>query len=141
MTRMEEAASAIRDGHGVEPRILLELLRHADWAGGRSLADLERALAATPVVLAAFDGERCVGMIRVLTDGVYRALIEDVIVAPDARGQGWGERLMEAALEHPLVRDVELTFLFTGIPDFYRRFGYIPDPGGMRRSPAKDGRA
>ncbi len=83
-------------------------------------------------MLTAWLGGRCVGLVRVLSDGVYRALVEDVVVHPDHRGAGYGRRLMAAALAHPQVRDVEVVFLFGGVPGFYASLGFVPDPTGMK---------
>lgn len=122
----------IRGTKDVPPEAILELFRHAEWTQDRSREGIVAARAHTPVVVTAWRGKRCVGLVRVLTDGVYRALIEDVIVHLDERGSGISRLLIEAALDHLLVRDVEVAFLFTGIPDLYAPFGFVPDPGGMK---------
>ena len=127
-----DAAVEIRDGNDVPPEAVLGLFRHAEWARHRTRESVARVLARTPVVLTAWAGGRCVGLVRVLTDGAYRALVEDVVVHPDHRGQGVGRRLMEAALAHPEVRDVEVVFLFAGVPAFYAGLGFVPDAAGMK---------
>ena len=83
------------------PDAILELFRHAGWARHRTRESVVAALAQTPVVLTAWLGGRCVGLVRELSDRVYRALVEDVVVHPDHRGAGYGRRLMAAALAHP----------------------------------------
>ena len=71
---------------------------------------------------------------RVLTDGVYKALIFDVIVAGSHRDHGLGRALMDALLEHPRlksVRHLELYCLPELIP-FYRRWGFSDELGELR---------
>jgi N-acetylglutamate synthase-like GNAT family acetyltransferase len=71
-------------------------------------------------------------MLRVLTDGEYRALIDDMVISEEFRRLGYGRRLMEAALAHPRVRNVETVFLFAEVPAFYAQLGFSPDQTGMK---------
>jgi ribosomal protein S18 acetylase RimI-like enzyme len=61
----------------------------------------------TDTVIGAVDqvSGQLVAFARVLTDGVFKALIYDVIVAPDFRNRGLGTRLEDAIREHPQLRD------------------------------------
>jgi len=80
------------------------------------------------------NADRLVGFARVLTDGVYLAVVLDVVVADDCRNNGLGGSLMEAILGHPQVsrvRSIELVCQ----PDliaFYRRFGFTDQVGHSR---------
>ena len=63
---------------------------------------------------------------------------EDVIVAPDQRGTGLGQYVMDAVMAHPqvaAVRHVELQCK-PELDEFYRRWGFAPVEGilYMRRS-------
>ncbi len=129
----------IREGKNVPVRALLGLLGGEEWAAGRTGRDLARCLERTTLLLTGWRRGRCVAMVRVLSDGVYRALLDDLVVHPSGRGRGWGRALLEAALAHPLVRDVEEVALFTSIPGFYRRWGFRRDPQAMklRRGPRR----
>jgi predicted GNAT family N-acyltransferase len=77
---------------------------------------------------------RLVGFARVLTDEVYLAVVLDVIVAPDLRGSGLGETLLDAIVGHPRlasVRSIELVCQPDLMP-FYRRWGFTDQVGGSR---------
>ena len=127
----------VRETSNVAPEALLELFHHARWARHRTRESVTAALTETAILLTGWHANRCVAMLRVLSDGVYRAFIEDVIVHPDCQGHGHGRRLVEAALAHPRVREVEGVFLFTNIPAFYERFGFRRvDTGMVRTRPA-----
>src|ERR1044072_9887352 len=71
---------------------LLERCGSAGWAAGRSADDVSRMLAGSDVVLAVGHREtgRMLGFARVLTDGVYLAVVLDVVVAPAAARCGGG---------------------------------------------------
>ncbi len=59
---------------------------------------LSAGLAGSARIAAAYHGEQAVGMARLLWDGGATALITDVIVLPEYRGQGMEERLVESLL-------------------------------------------
>jgi GNAT superfamily N-acetyltransferase len=63
--------------------------------------DARRATAALArtINIGAWDGERLVGSVRVLTDGYFHATIPELIVDPEYRGQGIGRALLERALD------------------------------------------
>jgi N-acetylglutamate synthase-like GNAT family acetyltransferase len=118
----------------VEPfEELARVLRSADWATNRADGDIQRALANSAVVVSTWDDKRCLRIVRIIDDGVYRALIEDVVVDPDARGHGIGRGLVELALSRPGVVDVEELILFTMVPDFWSCFGFEQAGGAMKR--------
>ena len=106
------------------------LQRGAAWAQGRSLLDLQRAIASTDLVLTAWCGETLVGCTRVLTDFVFRAVLCDVIVHPDFRRRGIGRLLVQAATGHPkLARVRKFTLLTENAGSFYERLGWKIYPG------------
>lgn len=115
---------------------LVELFAHEWWSQTRTMEDVTRMLLASDVVvtLAHRSTRRLMGFARVLTDGVYLALILDVIVEPAARGLGLSSLLMETVLNHPkvsLARSVELVCQPELMP-FYQRFGFSDQVGRSR---------
>ncbi len=115
----------------VLPRQLQALLnRGAFWAQNRSLEDLAVALAHSEPIVSLWDGETLVGFGRATSDGVYRAVLWDIVVDPDYQGRGWGRKLVTKLLEHPRLRRVERIYLMTTYQQsFYERLGFSPDTG------------
>ncbi|MEM7263787.1 MAG: GNAT family N-acetyltransferase [Planctomycetota bacterium] len=75
----------------------------------------------------AYRNDDAVGMARVIGDGVYW-YVQDVIVVPEARGHGLGQRLM-AGVERFLAENSSPgTFIglmaANGVENFYTRWGY-----------------
>lgn len=98
---------------------------HSFWAQGRSLAQLRRMLAGSQVVVSAWSGDRLVGFGRASSDGVFRAVLWDVVVAGDQQGRGIGRRLVETLLAAPALATVERTYLMTtNGAEFYQRLGF-----------------
>jgi ribosomal protein S18 acetylase RimI-like enzyme len=69
------------------------------WPRDYALRDARAALART-VNIGAWDGDRLVGSIRLLTDGYFFATIPEILVDPTYQRRGIGRRLMERALDH-----------------------------------------
>jgi len=105
------------------------------WSRSRTLADVERMLAHTDhqFGICEADSGRLVGFARVLSDRVYKALIFDVIVAPDQRRAGLGKRLLDRILGHPELKDVRSFELYC-LPEmapFYECLGFTRGVGGL----------
>lgn len=95
----------------------------AGWWPGWDPDEIGRAVDAS-VAVGAWDGDRLVGFVRAISDGVHRAYIEDVVIDPDCRGKGIGERMVAALVE--LLEGVHIISLFCE-PDrvsFYGRNGF-----------------
>jgi len=97
----------------------------AFWASQRTLSDLETAIQHSEPVVTAWDGERLVGFARATSDRVYRAVLWDVVIHPEYRGQGLGRTLVTTLLAHPSMNQVERVYLMTSSQQgFYERLGF-----------------
>ena len=117
-------------GPGLRPsRGLLKLQRlldkHAFWAQGRSFRQLRRMLAGSQAVVSLWRGKRLVGFGRATSDGLYRAVLWDVVVAGDLQGRGLGRQVVEALLAAPALHGVERVYLMTtNSAGFYEQLGF-----------------
>lgn len=119
---------------------LVALYQGEWWSRGRTLADVRRMLAGCDVVVGFVEPgtDQLVGFARVVTDGVFKATVYDVIVRPDQRGTGLGRAILDAIVAHPLLREVVHIELYC-LPElvaFYERWGFSTDVSGsvlMRR--------
>ncbi|MFB6087938.1 MAG: GNAT family N-acetyltransferase [Haloarculaceae archaeon] len=106
---------------------LLALYETYDWWADREEAAVGRALAATDEVVALRDDDtdELVAAARVLTDYTYYAMVFDVIVREERRGEGLGEDLLAAVVTHPPLADVTPTLLAReGLVPFYEACGF-----------------
>ena len=98
---------------------------HSFWARGRSRAQLRRMLSGSQVVVSAWRGKELVGFGRATSDGVFRAVLWDVVVAEVQQGQGLGRRIVEELLASPAVAGAERVYLMTTTGQgFYERLGF-----------------
>lgn len=120
---------------------LVALFQTEWWTKGRTRADTERALQMGGPMFAFVDpeGDDLVAFARTTTDGVYKAMIFDIIVKATWRGTGLGALLMETVLNDPALVDVkhrELYCLEDMVP-FYEKWGFtdkLPGLYFMRKS-------
>ena len=100
------------------------LFAQTDWARDRALRDIGAMLDADTFHVAAWSEGQLVGFLRVLSDGRFRAFVEDVIVDAAHRGQGVGAALMSRALDALApVEEVVLGCTEDNV-GYYERFGF-----------------
>lgn len=77
------------------------------------------------VVISAWKQHQLVGFGRATSDGVFRAVLWDVVVARDVEGQGLGRLLVQKLLEAPCIAAAERIYLMTtNSHGFYEKLGF-----------------
>ncbi len=119
---------------GLGPRLLpcrglLKLRRlldkHAFWAKGRSNKQLRHLLAKSTVVISLWRDQRIVGFGRATSDGIFRAVLWDIVVADDLQGLGLGRQVVDALLAAEELKNVEKIYLMTtNSTEFYLQLGF-----------------
>ncbi len=101
----------------------------AFWAKNRNLSDIETAINNSNPVVSVWDGDRLIGCARATSDGIYRAVIWDVVIHPQYQGLGLGRKLVETIISHPLLSRVERIYLMTTYQQkFYEKIGFVKNP-------------
>ena len=97
----------------------------AFWARERTIKDLKTAVLNSNPVVTIWDDQTMIGFCRGTSDGVYRATIWDVVIHKEYQGLGLGRKLVETALSHPLMSQVERVYLMTTYQQkFYQKIGF-----------------
>jgi len=95
------------------------------WARGRSRKALIRMLLGSCGVVSAWQAGQLVGFGRATSDGVFRAVLWDVVVASEHQGQGLGSRIVQSLLSYPAVAEAERVYLMTtNSGGFYEKLGF-----------------
>jgi len=99
--------------------------QHSFWAAGRSRRNLQCKLSYSTIVVSAWIGSQLVGFGRASTDGVFRAVLWDIVVSTEWQGQGIGRRLIEKILTTSTLSHVEKVYLMTTKSSgFYKQLGF-----------------
>jgi ribosomal protein S18 acetylase RimI-like enzyme len=96
----------------------------AGWWPGRPVDGIQECIDFSDISIGAWDGDHLAGYVRALTDGKYRAYVEDVVVDPAYRGRGIGEAMVAELVK--ALAGIETVSLFCEperVP-FYERNGF-----------------
>ena len=78
---------------------LEELFLSVEWSSGHYPDKLETAIRNYQTVFTAWDGDRLVGLISAMDDGIMTAYIHYLLVRPEYQGNGIGLKLIEKTKE------------------------------------------
>lgn len=106
---------------------VLDLYDSVNWSNYTNRSQqLEQAFHQSLFVMAAYDDEELVGLIRAVGDGLTIIFIQDLLVYPKYQRQGIGRRLLQQTLER--FKDVYQIQLATEQSGknlaFYRELGF-----------------
>lgn len=95
---------------------------------------IAQALNNSLAVVSVWDKGTMVGFARATGDKVFNATIWDVVVRPSYQRCGVGLLVMRELLNELDEYDIPLITLYAdpGTDGFYRRFGFLADPSGVR---------
>lgn len=86
------------DDKGLQAAVFLSFV-NSIWPGTYDMAKTQIALSKT-LNITAYDGEKLVGCLRILSDGYYFGTITELLVLPAYQKQGIGSTLLRLAKEH-----------------------------------------
>lgn len=90
---------------------LKKLYDSIGWWPERKEIDIEKMLK-NSIAIGVWKENELIGFARVVSDGVFRAYIEDVVVHESARNQGIGEKMLIMLLQE--ISHVHIVSLFCG---------------------------
>ncbi len=114
------------DPSRLDMNVVYDFLSRSYWANGRPRERTNEAFA-NSLVFGLYDGDRQIGMGRVVTDFSIVAYLCDVFVHEDYRGHGLGKWLIQSVLDHPNLKHVRRWLLATDdAHSLYQQFGFAP---------------
>ena len=101
------------------------LNRNTFWAKNRTVNDLKKCLSNSDVIVSIWTSNEIVGFGRALTDGVYRAVLWDVVIDQDHQGKGYGKLIMKNLLASKKIKNTQKVYLMTTNKKlFYSQIGF-----------------
>ena len=88
------------------------------------------------LVISAWDGERLVGAVRVLSDRMFRSVIYDLLVLPEFQNRGIGRELLRRCVAH-YPKSEWLVGTEKHIAGYYEKLGFQPSGGVYLSIPCK----
>ena len=108
------------------------LFLSVNWESGRYPEKLQTAMRNYGSVFSAWDGDRLVGLVSVMDDGIMNSYIQYVLVDPEFQGQGIGKHLLA------MVKERYADFMRTVIVAYNNRVSFYETCGfskGEGKSP------
>lgn len=116
----------IREYSNYKEDEILQFYREVGWTAYiEDLSALENGYKNSLLILAAYDKDTLLGIIRAVGDGFTIVFIQDILVYPKYQRQGIGTALLKAVFDrYPHVRQIELVTDNTPqTVSFYKSFG------------------
>jgi GNAT superfamily N-acetyltransferase len=105
---------------------IADMLTRAYWAKGRPRERTEHALA-NSLVFGVYDGDRQIGIARIISDYAIFAYLCDVFIHEDYRALGLGKWLMETVKSHADLQGLRRWVLAThDAHGLYKQYGFTP---------------
>ena len=83
---------------------LHKLFMSVGWSDGLETSDMIKnyniPFINSTLVISAWENERLIGAVRILSDKMFRSIIYDLIVLPDFQNKGIGKELVRRCIEH-----------------------------------------
>lgn len=105
---------------------LKNLFLSVDWSSGHYPEKLVVAMKNFGTVFSAWDGEKLVGLISSMDDGIMTAYVHYLLVNPEYQGVGIEKKLVKMATEYykDFLRIVLVAY--NNEIDFYKHCGFLP---------------
>ena len=109
------------------PEQVHKLFVAVGWSDGTETPDMIKTGYSVPwvnstLVVSAWDGDRLIGTVRVLSDTMFRSIIYDLLVLPEFQNKGIGKELLSRCIGH--FPNSEWLVQTTSSADFYRKNGF-----------------
>ena len=103
---------------------LIKLFNQTSWAKKRTIDEIQTLLENTQIFVTIRKDNILIGYGRAISDGIYRALIDDIVIDKNYREKGLGKNILSVLLEK--LQAVDEIFLNTGehLEFFYEKFGF-----------------
>jgi GNAT superfamily N-acetyltransferase len=105
---------------------ITDMLSRSYWAAGRTREVVARSVEHS-LVFGIYDGEKQIGLARIVSDYTTFAWLCDVFIHEDYRGRGIGKWLMETILSYPELQGLRRFMLATrDAHGLYLQYGFKP---------------
>lgn len=98
--KSESMEITYKDIHEFRKEDLEELFLSVEWSSGQYPDKLVVAMRNFSTVYSAWDGDKLVGMVCAMDDGIMTAYLHYMLVRPEYHQQGIGHRLLEMMKKH-----------------------------------------
>lgn len=107
---------------------LEQLFQSVEWDSGKYPDLLVKAMLGTSTVFSAWDGEKLIGLVSTMDDGIMNAYTHYLLVNPNYQGKSIGKSLMNKVKEYYKEYKTLVLIASEGKSVFYEGVGYTAHP-------------
>ena len=101
------------------------LENEAFWAVNRSEKNLQKMLSNSSEVISLWKENKLIGFGRATSDHVFRAVLWDIVIKSEYKGNGLGKIIVNSLLKRKSIKNVQKVYLVTtNNSGFYKQFGF-----------------
>ena len=119
---------------------LHKLFVSAGWSDGLEAPEIVKnyniPFINSSLVISAWESERLIGVVRVLSDKMFRSIIYDLVIYPEFQSKGIGKELISRCLAH-YPNSEWLVQTTKEIAGYYEKFGFIINSDAFLSIPCK----
>jgi len=108
---------------------LQELFLSVKWESGNYPDELLQSIRGSHSIVAAWDGDKLVGLINALSDGILTVYFHYMLVDPGYQGEGIGMNMMKMMLDRYSGCKTKVLISYGSAIDFYRKCGFSMEDG------------
>ncbi|MTT31885.1 GNAT family N-acetyltransferase [Terrilactibacillus sp. BCM23-1] len=103
---------------------LTQLFKSLEWKSGNYPEKLEKAIQQSDSVVTAWDGDKLVGLVNALSDGILNVYFHYVLIHPNYQHRGIGKKLMNMMLEQYRDFPTKMLVSYPESVSFYKKLGF-----------------
>lgn len=108
---------------------LQELFLSVEWESGKYPNELLQAIVGSHSIVTAWEGEKLVGLINALSDGVLTVYFHYMLIHPSYQSMGIGKKMMNVMLDRYKGCKTKVLISYPHAVDFYSKFGFNTEVG------------
>lgn len=108
---------------------LQELFLSVEWESGNHPNELIQAIKGSHSIVAAWDGDKLVGLVNALSDDVLTVYFHYMLIHPSYQGEGIGRKMMDIMLERYRGCKTKVLISYQSAVGFYHKCGFSKEDG------------
>ena len=108
---------------------LQALFLSVEWESGKHPNELLQAIAGSHSIVVAWDGDKLVGLVNALSDGVLTVYFHYMLIHPHYQKEGIGKKLMDIMLDKYKGCKTKVLISYDDAIDFYQKCGFSEEDG------------
>ncbi|MDQ0192826.1 GNAT family N-acetyltransferase [Paenibacillus wynnii] len=108
---------------------LQELFLSVEWESGKYPIELLQAIRGSHSIVAAWDGDKLIGLINALSDGALTVYFHYLLVNPSYKSKGIGREMMNMMLDRYKGCRTKVLISYPHAVDFYKKIGFNTEDG------------